>query len=145
MAVLSQFPLRLLIHTTAIEMLLTILSCYAMAVHDGHVKPWLPTISECGVFPPEKYFFRYGFVIGACLMAAQGVATYNALKSWAKSRTYLFLIAVASFCLGLVGVVSMREDSSVHNGEFDFPLFYKRRGPCLFHLVTLAVCQQLLR
>lgn len=117
MAVLNQIPLKILIHTTAIEMLLTILTCYTMAVYDGHVQPWLPTISECGVYPPEKYFFRYGFVIGACLMAVQGVATYYALKSWAKSKTYLFLVSVASFCLGLVGVVSMKEDGAVHNSK----------------------------
>ena len=50
-------------------------------------------------------------------MAIQGVATYNALKSWAKSRISLFLATVASFCLGLIGVVSMQEDGSVHNGK----------------------------
>lgn len=115
MAVLSQVPLRILIHTTAIEMLVTIFTCYTMAVYDGHVQPWLPTISECGIYPPEKYFFRYGFVVGACLMAIQGVCTYYLLKSWTKSGTYLALVSVASFCLGAVGVVSMHEDSSVHN------------------------------
>ena len=50
-------------------------------------------------------------------MAVQGVATYYALKSWAKSKTYLFLVSVASFCLGLVGVVSMKEDGAVHNSK----------------------------
>lgn len=59
MKVLSQVPVNVFIHVSALVITLTIFLCYGIAVGLGHVKAWLPMISDCAVLPPEKYPFRY--------------------------------------------------------------------------------------
>lgn len=41
------------IHAGAVEMTVVVLLCYGIAVKEGHVKAWLPSISACGELPPE--------------------------------------------------------------------------------------------
>lgn len=95
-------------------MVATILICYAVAVKEGHVKPWLPTISACGEQPPEVFLFRYGIVTGAILLMVEAIALYGAGLS---SKLIMVLGTVAAFCLGVVGVVSAREVDVVHTSE----------------------------
>ena len=61
MKVLTQVPVNLFIHVSALVITVTIFLCYGIAVALGHVKAWLPMISDCAVLPPEKYPFRYVF------------------------------------------------------------------------------------
>lgn len=114
MQIIGKASARLLIHLGAIEMVATILICYAVAVKEGHVKPWLPTISACGEQPPEVFLFRYGIVTGAILLIVEAIALYGAGLS---SKLIMVLGTVASFCLGVVGVVSAREVPVVHTSE----------------------------
>ena len=116
MEILGKLPFKTLIAAGAIEITAVILLCYGLAVSEGHVEPWLPTISACGVHPPEVFPFRYGFVVCAFIMAVQAVVLYYADKPYSKSTLTLTLGLVAAFCLGVVGVVNSHENDIVHTG-----------------------------
>lgn len=113
MKILEKFTARALIHFGAIEMTFTILLCYALAVANHHVKPWLPTISACGEHPPEQYPFRFGIMIGAMLLFVEAISL-NAAKI-SSTLTYVMGV-VAALCLGVVAVVASNEDNTVHSG-----------------------------
>ena len=114
MNVLGSVRLSTLIHVGAVETLATILICYAVAVTHGHVKPWLPMISDCAVYPPEKYPFRFGLALSSFFIGAQTVAVHLA-KGYSKVSLYLGLLA--SFSLGIVSVVNEDENNSVHSSK----------------------------
>ena len=117
MEILAKVSFGTLIHIGVVELASVILVCYGLAVKEGHVKPWLPTISDCGVYPPEVFIFRYGLVVGAVLLAVEAVALYNADKPFSKSKICLVLGLVVAFCLGVVGVVNDQEVPPVHDGK----------------------------
>ncbi|KAL5474514.1 hypothetical protein EMCRGX_G026470 [Ephydatia muelleri] len=115
MKVLTQVPVNVFIHLSALVITFTIFLCYGIAVGLGHVKAWLPMISDCAVLPPEKYPFRYGFVVEALLLAVETVIIYNANKAYSKSKTCLVLGVTGAFCIGVVGVVNEQECNPVHS------------------------------
>ena len=115
MNVLGSVRLSTLIHAGAVETLATILICYAVAVTRGHVKPWLPMISDCAVYPPEKYPFRFGLALSSFFIGVQTVAIHVA-KGY--SKVSLFLGLLASLSLGIVSVVNEEENNSVHSSKF---------------------------
>ncbi|XP_019859948.1 PREDICTED: DNA damage-regulated autophagy modulator protein 1-like [Amphimedon queenslandica] len=115
MDVLSKITARQIIHYGVSEMLLTIMTCYTIAVALGHVPAWLPMISDCAVKPPEMYLFRLGVVFGASLLALQAVTVYYANKERPLSSLNAVLALVASISIGIVGVVNEKEDDSVHS------------------------------
>ena len=119
MAIISKVPLNIFIHVAALVMVATILLCYTLAVSLGHVPAWLPMISSCAVEAPEKYLFRWGFVVGATLLAAQCVMLYAADKPYSKSKLSLILGTVASLSLSVIGVVNEKEDGLLHGSEFE--------------------------
>ena len=53
MTVLGRLSMSSFIHAGAVEMTVVVLLCYGIAVKEGHVKAWLPSISACGELPPE--------------------------------------------------------------------------------------------
>ena len=117
MAVLGAVELSVIFHTGALVPAGTILLCYILAVSLKHVPAWLPMISDCQVFPPEKYFSRWGFLVTAALIGAQNVLIYGANKPYSKSKASLVLGLVGAFCLSIVAVVSEAEDNTVHSGK----------------------------
>ena len=122
MPVIGKVPLNVFIHVGVLVPIATILLCYTLAVSLGHVPVWLPMISDCAVFSPEKYPFRWGIVLGAALFGAQSVLVYGADKPYSKSKVALTLGLLASFCLSVVGVVNEAEDNSVHSGKLWYTL-----------------------
>ena len=81
----------------------------------------------------QDYVFRYGFVVGACLLALEAVMVYGADKSFSRSKITLLLSVVAAFSLGVIGVVSVKEWLLVHDGE------WRRRGEeALCHSMQLT-------
>lgn len=117
MKILNTWPSSLLVHGGVLEMLFTILLCYTLAVVNGHVPAWLPMISDCAVYAPEKYPFRLGVVVGASLLAVQAVTTYIANKSSALAKPMAVIAVVASAGLATVGVVNEKENDNIHDCE----------------------------
>ena len=116
--ILEKVPLKTIFHAGFIVSTGTILLCYTLATTLGHVPDWLPMISDCAVYAPEKYPFRWGIMLGAVLIAVQSVLVYGADKPYSKSKTALNLALFASFCLSVVAVVNEVEDIKIHGGEF---------------------------
>ena len=116
--VLGDLPGKKLVHFGAVEMLTTILLCYTIAVKEGHVKPWLPTISACGEHPPEQYFFRYGILVGAMLLLILALYIYTADFSFSHNSVNVGLGVTAALCLGVVAVCAANEDNLVHTSEY---------------------------
>lgn len=114
MNMLGSVRISTLIHAGAVETLATILCCYVVAVTQGHVQPWLPMISDCAVYPPEKYPFRFGLGLSSFCIGVQTVAV-NVVKGYSKVSLVLGLLA--SISLGIVSVVNEEENDSVHSGE----------------------------
>ena len=97
--------------------LATIFTCYGIAVSLGHVPVWLPMISDCGVYAPEKYLFSFGLVAGSVFVFAESILLYHAEgKIFSNSRISLILSLVASVGMGVVGVVNEKENIKVHLG-----------------------------
>lgn len=117
MAVVGRLPLNVFFHIGVLIQLGTILLCYTLSVSLGHVPAWLPMISDCAIYPPEKYAFRWGLVIGSTLFGAQTVLIYGADKPYAKSKLSLILGLLAAFCLSVVAVVSEAEDNTIHSSK----------------------------
>lgn len=117
MIVLGKISVNLFIHFGALVFLGTILLCYILAVSLHHVPAWLPMISDCAVLAPEKYPFRWGFMVGSTLLGVQSLLIYGADKPYSKSKLALFTGVVAAFCLSVVGVVNEEEDNTIHSGK----------------------------
>eukprot|EP01100_Stratorugosa_tubuloviscum_P011036 TRINITY_DN484_c0_g1_i1.p1 TRINITY_DN484_c0_g1~~TRINITY_DN484_c0_g1_i1.p1 ORF type:complete len:254 (+),score=76.68 TRINITY_DN484_c0_g1_i1:153-914(+) len=100
--------------------LLTIFGCYILAVLLGHVDPWIPMISDCGVYPPETYFFRMGLVVSAMLLELNSVAMLAFLHSLKVhglqccDKFGFFVASLACFGLATVAVVNEKENGTVH-------------------------------
>lgn len=115
MMILGELKASFVIQFAAQLGLGNILLCYAIAVALGHVKPWLPMISDCAVCPPEMFVFRFGVVFTALLMVLQNVMIY--LAGVPKSKLALGFGVVGSMALGVVGVVNEDEASKTHSGN----------------------------
>ena len=103
--------------------LATILSCYMIAVSLGHVPVWLPMISDCGVYAPEKYLFCCGLITGSVFVFGESILLYHAEgKAFSNSWLSLMLSLVASVGMGIVGAVSEKENIVVHLGMINKPI-----------------------
>ena len=138
MEVLATLPLPLVIKFGTGLIAGTILLCYGLAVGLGHVQAWLPMISDCAVEAPERYPFRMGFVVGAFVLGLEAVAVYNSDRVFSKNKLCLYSGCIASFGLGIVGVVNEKENNTVHSGEYHF-CFFHSSARC--KLVQLTLCE----
>ena len=114
MKVLGSIRLSTLIHIGALETLAAILICYGLAISLGHVKPWLPMISDCAVYSPEKYLFRFMMALSTFLIGAQILMAHVANG---YSKVSLFVGLLASLGLGIVSVINEEENMKVHGGK----------------------------
>ena len=114
---MGNVAVKTVIHFGAGMMMTTILLCYTLAVQEGHVNAWLPTISACGALPIEKYFFRYGLLSGAMLLVVLALYIYTADFPFSKDRLNVTLGVTAGLALGVVAICSYMEDHPVHNCE----------------------------
>ena len=115
MKILASWSSVAIVHGGVLEVLFTILLCYTLAVVNGHVPVWLPMISDCAVYSPEKYPFRLGIVIGAALLSVQAITTYFVNKDSSRlAKPMAVMAVVASAGLAVVGVVNEKEDNFVH-------------------------------
>lgn len=112
---LGEIKASIVVHGAGFFGLGTILLCYALALGFHHVPLWLPMISDCAVAPPEMFFFRFGLMSAAWLIALQNVVVY--LAAVPRSLPALGLSLASSLCLGTVAVVNEKEASKVHSGK----------------------------
>lgn len=114
MGVLGKISGKDLVQFGALAMLSTILLCYVIAVKEGHVEAWLPTISACGDHPPEQYFFRFGILTGALLLVVLALYIYTADFPFSHDTANVSMGVIAGLCLGIVAVCGANEDNLVH-------------------------------
>lgn len=108
---LGKFNFRIILYSGILEVLITILGCYILAVSLGHKEVWLPTISECGEQPPEKHIFRWGIMVGGLLLVVEAAVLWVAKRA---SNHVFGLGVVAGVLLTGVACVASNEDLPVH-------------------------------
>ena len=114
MKILGKIDLRTILYFGVSEILITIILCYVLAVTLQHQPVWLPTISECGELSPEKYFFRWGILVGGLLLVIESTV----LRAADRISTITFYAGVlAGLCLTGVAVVASNENLPVHLGK----------------------------
>jgi len=120
--ILSQIPGNSIISFLVIFQLITMLACYFIAVGLGHVKPWLPMISDCGCRIPETWLFRIGFITVAAMMAISSITFRDFVNNQLDlnkvsngrvraTNNILIYICVPS-CCALAGLSSVNEKES---------------------------------
>ena len=114
MVVLSRIAIRSLLRLGSLLIVAVILTCYGLAVSEGHVPAWLPTISDCGDKPPEKFIFTYGMTVVAALLFLESFLMYGGDKPYSGSLLILVTSSVAAFFLGMIGCVCSTCDSPIH-------------------------------
>ena len=114
MKILGKFNFRIVLFTGIIEVLITVLLCYTLAVSLHHKPAWLPTVSECGEEAPEKYFFRWGIFVGGLLLMVEALVLHTAERS---SNAVYYLGLIAGACLTGVATVASNEDLPLHLGS----------------------------
>ena len=117
MGVLGKISGKAVVQFGALEMLITILLCYVIAVKEGHVKAWLPTISACGEHPPEEYIFRYGILTGGLLLVVLALYFYTADFAFSHNTTNVQLGVIAGLALGVVAVCPANEAPIPHTSK----------------------------
>ena len=126
----------------------TIIVCYLLAVLLGHVESWwLPMVSDCGVYFPEKWIFHIGLIVSSVLIhsAAKVVRDFISSNNPEAISSKLENTAVAlNFiaCGGLAGCasVTVKEDNNIHGiSAIVFFVFYI----IYMWIVVLRVSQQL--
>lgn len=110
---LGKLNFKWVLYFGIVEVIITIILCYVLAVVLGHKPAWLPTISECGEYPPEKHFFRWGIMVGGLLLMIEAVMLHNAKL---LSTVGYWLGLIAGFCLTGVAVVASNEYRNIHLG-----------------------------
>ena len=112
MTTLMKIKAKTFAYALTIELVITILLCYVLAVALHHRPAWLPTISQCGDHPPEKYFFRWGILVGSLLPVVQAVTLYTAGR---VSKLVFYLGFIGGLCLSGVAVVGDNENNTIHS------------------------------
>lgn len=136
MKIIAKETLRLFVVQGATIVLTTIFTCYGIAAALGHVPVWLPMISDCAVYAPEKYLFRLGLVTGSIFLHVESILLYNADKAFSNSRLGMILSLLASMGMGVVAVVNEKENNDVHTGIYSFTICL-----CLIYTTTLQLQQ----
>jgi alpha-L-fucosidase len=109
---------------TATMGIITILSCYVIAVATEHVPGWLPMISDCAVQSPEKYIFRIGMVVTACLLFCNTYLYffYIGFAEFGKVRLSddisKFCGFTSCFALAMLASISEVDDLYVHDSMY---------------------------
>ncbi len=147
MKVLNTYSFTGFINYAVFVPVATITVCYAVAVLTGHVEWWLPMISDCGVYFPEKWIFHIGLIVSSVLIHSASKVVRDFIASnnsdstsskWENTAVVLNFIA----CGGLAGCASVteKEDNNLHGVcavvFFIFYIFY-------MWIVVLRVSQQL--
>lgn len=97
--------------------LITIFTCYLIAVLKGHVPAWLPYISDCAVGYPEAYIFRSGMTLSSFFITLNYYEFYLFIRKYNKTIMPLigFIVgALSNLGLSVVSVVNEKENRVLH-------------------------------
>ena len=97
--------------------LITIFTCYIIAVLKGHVPAWLPYISDCAVGYPEAYIFRSGMTLSSFFITLNYYEFYLFIRKYNKTIMPLigFIVgAISNLGLSVVSVVNEKENRVLH-------------------------------
>lgn len=93
----------------------TIISCWAIALHQGHVQWWpIPMISYCGVYRPEKFVFSIGLVCAAFLMFFFIWVIETAGKIYSSDRVAWLLGFPCAIGLMVLAVCNCEDEPQLH-------------------------------
>jgi len=93
----------------------TILSSWAIALHQGHVQLWpIPMISYCGVYRPEKFVFSIGLVCAAFLMFFFIWVIETAGKIYSSDRVAWLLGFPCAIGLMVLAVCNCEDEPELH-------------------------------
>ena len=128
------FSASLLSYMSSIVSGSVILICYLIAVYNGHVHPWLPMISSCGVKSPEKYIFTIGLTISSMLLFLNSLLFYFYLNTKSldgrkdTDKLALLFSFISSIGLMVLATANAVDDTSIHIPAafvfFTFHLFF---------------------
>lgn len=151
MKVIAKETLQYFVVQGAAIVLGTIFTCYGIAASLGHVPVWLPMISDCAVYAPEKYLFRLGLVTGSIFLHFESILLYNANKSFSNSRLSMIFSLMSSLGLGVVAVVNEKENNIVHTGIHPYVIhftntkyFHSCSSSDIWILLSIHDCNDLL-
>ena len=91
----------------------TVILCYLIATSLGHVKIWLPMISDCGVEKPEKYIFTFGLILSGQLLFINSYVVYMHFKN-KFAIIPLVLRFISSIALIVIGLVNEKDIVLIH-------------------------------
>eukprot|EP01094_Clydonella_sp_ATCC50884_P007869 TRINITY_DN1712_c0_g1_i2.p1 TRINITY_DN1712_c0_g1~~TRINITY_DN1712_c0_g1_i2.p1 ORF type:complete len:294 (-),score=85.14 TRINITY_DN1712_c0_g1_i2:428-1192(-) len=117
----GKFPLALLPILASVLAGGTIITCYILAVNEGHVEAWPNTdITHCAKYAPESYIFRVGiitssvFLIVGYVLINQWIKGQEAMNDGVAPRSHCFISLTAAACVaGVVGAVCLIVSSAV--------------------------------
>jgi len=123
MEVLLEVKAKYLAYVSSILALVTIFTCYFLAVSQGNVPVWLPMISDCAIEPPEEYIFRIGIILSAALLNLNSLLMlfYQHNTKLAEGGATCFdkfafsLATLGCFGLMVVGAVNEVENNTIHS------------------------------
>jgi hypothetical membrane protein len=126
----------------------TIIVCYLLAVLLGHVESWwLPMVSDCGVYFPEKWIFHIGLIVSSVLIHSASkvirdfISSNNPVNVSSKLENAAVVLNFVA-CGGLAGCASVteKEDNNIHGiSAIVFFVFYI----IYMWIVVVRVSQQL--
>lgn len=118
--------------------LITILSCYIIAVLKGDVPIWLPYISDCAVGYPEAYIFRSGMTMSSLFLFLNSYEFYLFASYYNKNwLPYMSLIysGISNVGFAILAVVNEKENDDLH--LFGAALFFTMQG---FYMWNNIIC-----
>jgi len=118
--------------------LITIMTCYTIAVLKGHVPVWLPYISDCAVGYPEAYIFRSGMTLSSFFLFLNSYEFFLFAKKYNKGLLpylSLFYSILSNTGFGILSVVNEKENDTIH--LFGAIIFFAMQG---FYMWNNLIC-----
>src|SRR6056297_1295696 len=95
--------------------------CYLIALYNDHLDRWLPMISDCGVYRPERFIFTIGLNIAALFLFLNAYLFYRFLGTCSLGgRRFIDTAIIVSAIFSSIGMMILAtandtEDPLVHD------------------------------
>jgi len=118
---LGMFGACVFVYLSSLFTICVILLCYIIAVYNGHVPLFLPMISDCGVYAPERYIFTIGLVLAAVFLFINSMFLYFFLSTITlggrrdSDRVALVFSFISAAALSLLAAANELDGPEVHD------------------------------